>query len=288
MSQTPYSRPPPEYASTSTTAAKKPHAPAYGATEGTDDVTKPLLQPFPGEGPARRDAWNEDGDVEEDFLFGVTLSQSSQQVRHEFVRKVYTVLFCQILLTTVIGAAMCTEKAAIWTFQHQGYLVPVVILTFASMIATFWKATSSPLNVVFLGLFTVCEAVTIGWVMPAYQPETILKALVITAFVFLGLTLFTFQTKYDIQSWHPYLIVVLIAFTLVTLGQFVFPFSSNMELAVGVFGCILFSAWIIFDTHLLLHKLHVDQWALAAISLYVDFINLFLQILRVISDIQER
>ncbi|GAA5834462.1 hypothetical protein JCM3766R1_005219 [Sporobolomyces carnicolor] len=288
-SQTPYSRPPPEYAAASSSQSKKiPPPAAYGATTEADDARKPLLHSDAGEGFAPRNAWNEDGDAEEDFLIGVTLSQSSQDVRHEFVRKVYTVLFCQILLTTVIGAVMCTDSVAAWTFQHRGLWILTVFGAIASMVATWWKATSSPLNSVFLATFTIFEALSIGWFLPVYNPDTVLKALVLTTFVFLGLTLFTFQTKYDILSWYPYLCGSLIVFVLAGFVQIFVPFSTTVDLAIGVFGCLLFSFWIVFDTQLLLKTLHVDQWALMAISLYLDFINLFLQILRVLSDIQDR
>lgn len=52
--------------------------------------------------------------------------------------------------------------------------------------------------------------------------------------------------------------------------QIFVPFSTTVDLAIGVFGCLLFSFWIVFDTQLLLKTLHVDQWALMAISLYLE------------------
>jgi len=73
------------------------------------------------------------------------------------------------------------------------------------MILVFWKATSSPLNTIFLALFTVCESVMIGWQLPAYSPNTVLKALIITTFVFLGLTLFTFQVRLDYDTFVSFL-----------------------------------------------------------------------------------
>lgn len=63
------------------------------------------------------------------------------------------------------------------------------------MVATYFKANSSPANVLLLGVFTIFESVTIGYALPAYNPDTILKALILTTFVFLGLTLFTFQVR---------------------------------------------------------------------------------------------
>ncbi|GAA5836276.1 hypothetical protein JCM5353_002661 [Sporobolomyces roseus] len=288
MSDSTYSRPPPEYATASSSTAKKPTAPQYGATEGgnNDDARKPLLQP--GEGLGARDAWNESGDVEDDFNIGVTLSQSSQDVRNEFVRKVYSVLFCQILLTTVVGSLMCIDSAAAWTFQHPGLVFVPMVGAIASMIGVYMKATSSPANVILLGMFTLFESVTIGYILPAYSPDLVLKALVLTTFVFLGLTLFTFQTKYDILSWGPYLFGALLAFVGVSFIGIFFPFGSTTDLVIAGAGCLLFSAWIVFDTHVILKVMHPDQWALACISLYLDFLNLFLQILRVLSDIQDR
>ncbi|GAA6063073.1 hypothetical protein JCM10212_003131 [Sporobolomyces blumeae] len=282
-----FPRPPPDYAAASSSQAKNKPAPpaAYGATTDSD-ARKPLLQP--GEGGAPRDAWAETGDLEDDFVIGVTLSQSSQDVRNDFVRKVYSVLFLQILFTSIVGWTMTNEKIAVWTFQHVGLVFPLFLLTLGSMFMVQWKYRSSPLNVIFLGVFTLCEAITIGWIMPAYNPETILKALVITTFVFLGLTLFTFQTKRDFTSWGPYLFMLLLGFVGVSFVGIFFPFGSTLELVTAGVGCLLFSAWIVFDTQMLLKHLHPDQWALACIKLYLDIINLFLQILRILSEIQDR
>lgn len=45
-------------------------------------------------------------------------------------------------------------------------------------------------------------------------------------------------------------------------------------------GAILFSLFIIFDTHMMMHKLSAEEYIMAAINLYLDIINLFLHILR--------
>lgn len=71
-SQAPYSRPPPEYATAS--SSKKPTTPVYGSTAGADDARKPLLQSEAGQGFGPRDAWNEDGEAEEDFLVSMQSS----------------------------------------------------------------------------------------------------------------------------------------------------------------------------------------------------------------------
>lgn len=67
----------------------------------------------------------------------MTVSSSSQEVRNAFVRKVYGVLFCQILGTTVVGALMSTESAVSWTREHSGLMLIPMIGAFISMFGVY-------------------------------------------------------------------------------------------------------------------------------------------------------
>ena len=55
-----------------------------------------------------------------------------------------------------------------------------------------------------------------------------------------------------------------------------------MEFVISVAGAIIFCGFIIFDTHLIMHKLSPEEYILASVNLYLDFINLFLYILRIL------
>lgn len=54
----------------------------------------------------------------------------------------------------------------------------------------------TPINLIFLGLFTVCEGVTIGVICATYDGEDVVFAIVTTAIVAAGLTLFAFQVRF--------------------------------------------------------------------------------------------
>lgn len=69
----------------------------------------------------------------------------------------------------------------------------------------WWKRHSHPINLVLLSVFTLFEAFTLGIVVGFYDQVVVLQALLITLGVFLGLTLFTFQSKYDFSSMGMYL-----------------------------------------------------------------------------------
>jgi FtsH-binding integral membrane protein len=56
-----------------------------------------------------------------------------------------------------------------------------------------------------------------------------------------------------------------------------------MDLGSAVVGALIFSAFIIYDTHLLMHRLSPEEYMTASVNLYLDIINLFLYILRILN-----
>ncbi|GAA6004279.1 Bxi1p [Rhodotorula paludigena] len=284
-----YTVEPPSYTPAAPAPPAKKGANAYGATAAAADAAhEPLLAP--GEGHAARDAWGEDDDgLDDDFKIGVTVSQSAQSIRHAFVSKVYGVLFCQILLTTVVGWVMsANESISLWTHEHSGLMLLPAFGAIVAMLAVYWKRHSSPANVILLGFFTLLEAVTLGSVVALFDSGIVLQAFVITTLVFLGLTVFTFQTKYDFSSMGSYLYATLLVFFFTSLVGVFLPFNRTFDLVVAGAGTLLFSLYIVFDTQMILNRLHVDDWVVACVSLYLDIVNLFLQILRILSDVEER
>ncbi|SCZ90317.1 BZ3500_MvSof-1268-A1-R1_Chr9g10789 [Microbotryum saponariae] len=258
----------------------QPHASSSAGYGATNDDRDPLLQ-----AAARGD---DEDDIPEDFKIGVTVSQSSKDVRMQFVRKVYIVLTMQLLATFGVGMLMRGEAATQWTREHSGLMMIPILGSFAMMLGAFWKRHSHPLNLVFLGAFTLCEGVSVGAVVSFYDQRIVLLALGITLGLFVGLTLFTLQSRYEFDSMGPYLFSALLVFFITSLVGMFIPFSNTMDLIMAAVGVLLFSMYIIYDTHMLMKRLHVDDWVMASISLYLDFINLFLQVLRLLSDIQDR
>lgn len=63
----------------------------------------------------------------------------------------------------------------------------------------------------------------------------------------------------------------------------IFLQSSVLELFLCVSGAMLFSFFIIFDTQLLMKTLSPEEYILATINIYLDIINLFLYILRILA-----
>lgn len=51
------------------------------------------------------------------------------------------------------------------------------------------------------------------------------------------------------------------------------PYSRTLDMIIAGAGCLLFSAYIIYDTHMLLNRLSPDEWVLACVSLYLEYVH---------------
>jgi FtsH-binding integral membrane protein len=152
------------------------------------------------------------------------------------------------------------------------------------MLLTYWKRHSYPTNLLFLSAFTLTEAYTISVIVSFYDTKIVVNAVVLTAGIFVFLTLFACQTKYDFTSWMPYLFGALWGLVLFGFMAMFLPFGSTGELVYGAIGALVFSGYILVDTQLVLRHHHVEEEIAAAISLYLDIINLFLSILRILNS----
>ena len=173
-----------------------------------------------------------------------------------------------------------------WIQSNQWMMWVSLFGAIGFMILTFWKRKSYPTNLLFLGAFTATEAYSISVVVSFYETRVVLLALILTAGIFVALTLFACQTKYDFTSWQPYLFGALWILILFGFVAAFFKSSSTTELIYGGAAALIFSGYILVDTQLIMRHYHVEEEIAAAISLYLDVINLFLAILRILNSQQ--
>ncbi|NWR98593.1 LFG4 protein, partial [Motacilla alba] len=193
-----------------------------------------------------------------------------------FLRKVYSILSVQVLLTTVTSAiflystgvqAFVHERPALLLISGFGSLAVIVALTL--------YRHQHPVNLYLLFGFVNYFLFTVSF----YDVSIVLQAFILTTAVFLGLTAYTLQSKRDFSKFGAGLFACL--WILIISGFLrLFFYSETIELVFAAAGALLFCGFIIYDTHLLMHKLSPEEYILAAINLYLDIINLFLHLLR--------
>ena len=140
------------------------------------------------------------------------------------------------------------------------------------------------MNLAILTAFTALEAYSVSVITSMFESRIVLQALIFTFGIFIALTLFACQTKYDFTSWMPYLFGALWVLILFGFMAAFFPKSSGVELGYGIVAALIFSGYILVDTQLVIRHYHVEEEIAAAISLYLDILNLFLAILRILNS----
>ncbi|KAI0837906.1 transmembrane BAX inhibitor motif-containing protein [Hypoxylon sp. FL0890] len=223
--------------------------------------------------------------IPDDFKFGGSVAEATIDIRNQFIRKVYTILTAQLIATGVVsGLSFWSTGYRAWIQYHPALVWVSLIGSIVFMLLTYWKRKSYPTNLLFLSGFTLLEAYTISVIVSFYDSSIVLNAVLLTGGIFVFLTLFACQTKYDFTSWMPYLFGALWGLVLFGFMFMFLPYSSTGELIYGGLAALIFSGYILVDTQLVIRHHHVEEEIAAAISLYLDIINLFLAILRILNS----
>ncbi|KIX10444.1 uncharacterized protein Z518_01527 [Rhinocladiella mackenziei CBS 650.93] len=228
----------------------------------------------------------EEGDnLPDDFKFGGSVAEATIDIRMSFVRKVYSILTVQLLLTAALSSLSFFSTGYKSWIQSNSWMLWVSLFgAIGFMLLTFWKRKSYPTNMVFLASFTALEAYSVSVITSFFDSKIVIEALILTLGIFVGLTLFACQTKYDFTSWIPYLFGALWVLIIFGFMAMFFPASSTVELVYGVIAALIFSGYILVDTQLVMRRYHVEEEIAASISLYLDVLNLFLAILRILNS----
>lgn len=238
-----------------------------------------------------RDAWMDSGDdieaAGDDFKDDRPVDEYDGVIRQAFIRKVYSILLSQLALTTVVAGWLHLSPTATSIMHKTPSLIFIPMIgTFLTLFGVSVRRHSYPSNMILLGLFTLCESFLVGMVTSYYESRIVLQALALTCLVFVGLTLFVCQSKYDFSGMGPMLSAGLWGLIGVGLIQLFLPFSTTTDLVVSAFGVIIFAGYVVLDTFNIMKRLSPDEYIFGALSLYLDFLNLFMYILRVLNDSQ--
>lgn len=145
---------------------------SYGATPAAP-ATEPLLA---AQATSSRNAWmdqaNED-DLPDDFKVGVAVIDCDAAIRLAFIRKVYSILFVQLLVTSIVSLAL-SHPAAVAFHQEHPWMIWIPMLgSFASLFGVYWKRHQHPANLILLGLFTIFEAMLVGTITSYYESRIV-------------------------------------------------------------------------------------------------------------------
>ncbi|XP_041987772.1 protein lifeguard 1-like [Aricia agestis] len=212
-------------------------------------------------------------------------------IRRGFIRKVYAILMCQLLVTMGAIALFLFHEPTKLFVARNSYLfwiaLAVLIVTLIAMACCTNVRRTAPMNFIFLTLFTVAQSFLLGVATSVYDVSEVMMAVGITAAVCLGLTLFAFQTKWDFTMMGGALVALTMVLLVFGLIAIFLPANRIITLVYASAGVLIFSMYLVYDTQLMMggkHKYSIspEEYIFAALNLYLDIINIFLYILTII------
>ncbi len=184
---------------------------------------------------------------------------------------------------------MASSTAADWIAQNFGLFIAVCVLYIVlafTLICVRSLSRKVPINYILLAAFTLCVSYMVAACVCYISPEIVMTAAAVTAVVVIALTGYAYYTKTDFTICAPLMIVIGFGLMFCILFALIFSFSwGNIFIS---FACVvIFGFYIIFDTQLILGKgryqIGMDDYILGAVIIYIDIINLFLELLKIFS-----
>lgn len=220
--------------------------------------------------------------IYDDFLY-----KQNDKMQAMFVSKVYGILLVQIASTGILIALnMFVEPLRLFSTNYS--FVPLLLLMFSMLVLVglFFFSKKFPMNFILLTIWTFLNAQAVAMICALYEAHEVLSAVTITGIIVVALTVYVLITKVNLQWMGGLLMVGLFSLVLVSIVTIffglLFPVGIWWRFLLSGFGAFLFSLFILYDTSRLLHTCKYDDHIPAAIQLYLDILNLFLNILSLI------
>ena len=223
----------------------------------------------------------------------VTRSRSEILV-NAFVRSVYNWMAVGLFLTGVVSLYVASSETIMRFIFGNSMVFFILILaelglvfSISGMINKISAGTATSLFV----LYSALNGVTLSFIFLAYTSTSIASTFFICGGTFVACSIYGWTTKKDLTSIGGFLMMGLIGIIIASLVN-IFIRSSAMNMIISYIGVIVFVGLTAYDTQKL-KNMAITQPAgadesvvrkgaiLGALSLYLDFINLFLMLLRI-------
>jgi len=221
----------------------------------------------------------------------------TQVLVNSFVRSVYNWMAIGLALTGFVAYYVANNQ----TMQNIIFGNPIVFygLIIGQLVMVFYlsarvaKMQASTATTLFV-LYAALNGLTLAAIFLAYTKSSIASTFFVCAGTFVAASVYGWTTKKDLTSFGSFLFMGLIGIIIASVVN-LFLKSSGMTMIISYIGVLLFTGLTVYDTQRL-KNMALAQPAdleagvvrkgaiLGALSLYLDFINLFLMLLRIMGN----
>lgn len=215
----------------------------------------------------------------------------SPNIRAGFIRKVYSLLLLQLLVTSaIVSLAFTSDSVQVFVKSNPALFVLAMVASLALLYALGCYpavARRVPLNYVLFATFTLADSYVVAYLTIHYDAATVLIAVLLTTVMVVSLSVYACFSNDDFTFLGGTLFVVggvLLAMSLLAF----FIRNRILQLVVAGLSVILLGIYLIYDTQMIVgdkgNRFAVDDYVFAAMALYVDITRIFLHILTILGN----
>lgn len=197
-----------------------------------------------------------------------------------------------VLRTFALSLAIAFLGTMAGVFVPPALFIPLAILEFVMLLTAFSLDVKS--NVLYIPLhFTFISGITlyplVSYYLATAGANIVVMAFASTTVVFTGIAIYATKSKHNFSFLGGFLLAALLALVAISIFNMFSPLGSTAMLAYSFIGVLVFSGYVLFDFSRMKHYgVRAEDVPLMALNLYLDFINLFISILRILGILNSR
>ncbi len=212
----------------------------------------------------------------------------------KYMLGVYNYMASGLLVSGVVALLVSNSPSLMQAIFGSG-LAFVVMLAPLGILLVMSFAQNKISTPVMQGLYWLMVAmfgVSLSTVFIAYTDASVVRVFLITSASFAGLSLFGYTTKKNLSGMGSFLMMGLIGLIIASVVN-IFMESSMMQLVISMIGVLIFAGLTAFDTQrikstYIQHRMEGDvavrSAVMDAVSLYLNFVNMFMFLMHLLGD----
>lgn len=225
------------------------------------------------------------------------VSQLIDEGLRTYMRQVFSYMSAGLAMTAIVAFVVCRSVGFLnlyYTnplFRYAVIFAPLFIVI--PLAARISKISAETARMLFF-LYSATIGLSVGGIVALYSPESAAITFFVTSATFLSMVIYGYSTNKDLTSFGSFLIMGLFGLIIASLVN-LFVGSSMFSLVLSCIGVLVFTGLTAYDTQRIKSFYFADaenvdedvngrKVIIGALELYLDFINLFLNLLRILGS----
>ena len=220
----------------------------------------------------------------------ISLQEANEKISQRFITAVYGWMVAALAISGIAAFAVFNSETLLYfifgsRFTFLGLIIAELALVF--ILSAGIRRMSFPVAAASFVIYSIVNGLTLSSVLFVYTGTSIVRIFVITALMFGAMSVYGATTKSSLQSAGKYLMMALIGLIIASLVN-IFMRSSSLDWLISFVTVGVFTGLTAYDSQKITTAARYAQdnddfkkiAIIGALELYLDFINIFLALLR--------